>query len=59
MVYVQQEPIKEELEKFKKQEIIVPLGKDKTSKWCNSFRLVPEANGKLILCLDLARFTKH
>ena len=37
-----------------KQDIIAPLGVDETSDWCNSFVLVPKANGKVRLCLDLA-----
>ena len=35
-------------------DIITPLGVDETSKWCNSFVLVPKASGKVRLCLDLA-----
>ena len=29
------------------------------SEWCNSFVLVPEASGKVQLCLDLARLNKE
>ena len=31
---------------------------DGMSEWCNSFVLVPKANGKLQLCLDPARLIK-
>ena len=36
-------------------DIITPLGVDETAEWCDSFVLVPKANGKVRLCLDLAR----
>ena len=39
-------------------DIITPLGVDKTVEWCNSFVLVPKANGKVKLCLDLARLNQ-
>ena len=29
-----------------------------TSEWCNSFMLLPKANGKVHLCLDIARLHK-
>ena len=35
-------------------DIITPLRVDETSEWCNSFVLVPKANGKVMLCLDPA-----
>ena len=35
-------------------DIITSLGVDETMEWCNSFVLVPKANGKVRLCLDLA-----
>ena len=44
----------EELEKLQKLHIIAPLGVKETSEWCNSFVLVPKANGKVRLCLDQA-----
>ena len=47
-----------ELEKFQRQDIITPLGMDETAKWCNSFILVPKANGKVRLCLDPARLNQ-
>ena len=53
MAYALQKPF-EELERLQKQDIIAPLGIDETSEWCNSFVLVPKANGKVRLCLDPA-----
>ena len=53
-----QKPFKEELEKIQKQDIIVPLCMDETAEWCNSFVLVPKANGKVRLCLDPARLNQ-
>ena len=35
-----------------------PLGDDKTAEWCNSFVLVPKANGKVRFCLDLTRLNQ-
>ena len=37
---------------------IRPLGVDETSEWCNSFVLVPKANGKVRLCLDPAHLNQ-
>ena len=42
VAYVLQKPLKEELEGLQKQQIIVPLGVNETSEWCNSFVLVPK-----------------
>ena len=39
-------------------DIITPLGVDKTLEWCNSFVLVPNANGKVRLCLDPAHLNQ-
>ena len=39
-------------------DIITPLGIDEMAEWCNSFVLVPKANGKVRLCLDLARLNQ-
>ena len=39
-------------------DIITPLGVDKTAEWCNSFVLVPKANGKVRLCVDLVRLNQ-
>ena len=43
---------------IQKLDIITPLGVDKTVEWFNSFVLVPKANGKVRLCLDLARLNQ-
>ena len=48
------EPFKEELKCLQEMDIIMPLGVDETSECCNSFVLVPKANGKVRLCLDPA-----
>ena len=53
VAYVLQKPFKEELECLQKVDIITHLGVDETAEWCNSFLLVPKANGKVRLCLDL------
>ena len=42
-----------------KQQMIVFLGVDETSEWCNRFVLVPKPNGKVLLCIDPTRLTKH
>ena len=36
----------------------MPLGIDETAEWCSSFVLVPKANGKVRLCLDLVRLNQ-
>ena len=55
VVYALQKPFKEELEPLQKMDIITPLEVDETAQWCNSFVLVPKANGKVSSCLDPAR----
>ena len=50
--------MKEELERLQKQQIIVPLGMDETSEWCNSFVLISKVNCKERLCLDAARLNE-
>ena len=50
--YVLQKPFEEELKCLQKQDIIAPLGVDETAEWCNSFVLVPKANGRVRLCLN-------
>ena len=52
VAYALQKPFKEELEYLQGMDIITPLGVDKMAEWCNSFVLVPKANGKVQLCLD-------
>ena len=51
-------PLKENLDRQKRQQIIVPIGMDKTSKWSKSIVLVPKANDKARLCLDQARLNE-
>ena len=58
VAHVLQEPFKEELRRLQEMDIIRPLGIDKTTEWCNSFMLVPKANGKVRLCLDPARLNQ-
>ena len=52
IAYALQKLFKEELQHLQELDIIVPLGVDKMAEWCNSFVLVPKANGKVQLCLD-------
>ena len=52
VAYALQTPFKEELEQLQELDIIAPLGVDEMAEWCNSFVVVPKANGKLWLCLD-------
>ena len=54
LAYALQKLFKDELERLQQQGIIAPLGVNETSEWCNSFVLVPKANGKVSLCLDPA-----
>ena len=53
VAYTLQKPFQDELERLQ-QDVIAPLGVNETSEWCNSFVLVPKANGKVRLCLDPA-----
>ena len=43
--------LKNELDKLVKQGIIVSLGMDEPSEWCNLFVCVWKPNGKIRLCL--------
>ena len=52
--YALQQPFKEELKSLQKMDIITPLWVEEIAGWCNSFVLVPKAEGKVRLCLDLA-----
>ena len=54
MAYTLQKPFQEEPVRLQKQDIIALLQVNETSQWCNSFVLVPRANDKVILHLDLA-----
>ena len=56
--YALQEPFKEGLRCLQEMDIIMPLGVDETSECCNTFVLVPKANGKVRLCLDPAWFNQ-
>ena len=58
VAYALQEPFKEELRCLQEMDIITPLGVDETLEWCNSFMLVPKANGKVRLCLDPAHLNQ-
>ena len=58
VAYVLQKTFKEELRCLQEMDIITPLGIDETLEWCNSFVLVPKANGKVRLCLDPARLNQ-
>ena len=58
MAYALQKPFKDELEQLQKMAIITPLRIDETVEWCHSFVLVPKANDKARLCLDLARLNQ-
>ena len=58
VAYVLQKGFKDELDQLQKLDIITSLGIDETVEWCNSFVLVPKANGKVRLCLDPARLNQ-
>ena len=56
VAYALQKPwVKEELKWLQELVIIAPLGVDEMAEWCNSFVVVPKANGKVELCLDPAQ----
>ena len=52
ITFALQKPFKEELQHLQDLDIIVPLAVDIMAEWCNSFVLVPKANGKVQICLD-------
>ena len=58
VAYALQKPFKKELDQLQKMDIITPLWVNKMVEWCNSFVLVPKANGKVRLCLDLVRLNQ-
>ena len=58
VAYVLQKLFKDELDWLQKLDIITPLGVDETAEWCNSFVLVPKANGKVRLRLDPVRLNQ-
>ena len=47
-----QKPFKEELQCLQELDIITPLGVDEMAEQCDTFVLVPKANGKVWLCLN-------
>ena len=53
-LFALQQPFKEELKHLQKMDIITPLGVDEMAECCNSFVLVPKADGKVRLGLDPA-----
>ena len=55
LAHTLQEPLLEELDRLQKQQIIVPLDTDETSKL---FHVGPKANGKVRLCLHSAQLNK-
>ena len=58
VAYALQKPFNEELEHLQRMDIITPLGVDELVEWCNKFVLLPKANGKIGLCLDLVRLNQ-
>ena len=58
VAYALQKPFKEELECLQRMDLITPLGVEELAEWCNTFGLVPKANGKVRLCLDLVRLNQ-
>ena len=58
VAYVLQKLFKDQLDRLQQLDIITPLGVDKTAEWCNSFVLVPKANGNVRLCLDPAQLNQ-
>ena len=58
MAYALQKLFKEELDCLQEMDIITSLWVNEMAEWCNSFVLVPKANGKVRLCLDPARFNQ-
>ena len=45
VAYALQKPFKDKLDRLQQLDIITLLGVDEMSEWCNSFVLVPKANG--------------
>ena len=58
VAYALQKTFKEDLEYLQEMDIITPLEVDEMEEWCNSFVLVPKANGKVRLCLDPAQLNQ-
>lgn len=53
-----QQPLKEELDRLTKEDILIPLAADERSEWCNSFVCVPKSNGSVRLCIDPAQLNQ-
>ena len=49
VAHVPQKPFKEELDWLQKLDVITPPGIDETAESCNSFVLVPKANGSQVM----------
>ena len=58
IAYMLQESLNRELDRLQKKQIKVLLDVVETLEWCNGFFQNPKANGKVWLCLDLARLDK-
>ena len=54
VAYALQKNIQRHMDRLQRMDITMPLGVDEMAEWCNSFVLVPKANGKVRLCLDTA-----
>ena len=57
VAYALQKLFQDKLERLQ-QDIIALLGVNETLEWCNSFVLVPKANGKVRLSLDPAQLNQ-
>ena len=56
VAYALQKPFKDELDWLQKYHYTTRA--DEMAEWCNSFVLVPKANGKVRLCLDPAQLNQ-
>ena len=54
--HAMQEPLKSELDKLVKEEILHKVDISEPIEWLNSFVCVKKANGKIRLCLDPTAF---
>ena len=55
VAYTLQKLFQEEFKRLQKLDIIVSLGVDESAEKCNSFVLVPKANGMVKLCTSTSR----
>jgi len=53
-----QQPLKNELDRLVKEDILIPLSADERSEWCNSFVCVQKPNGSVRLCIDPAQLNQ-